>query len=236
MITQKMYGMLFAGLICVGSAFGDVSGSPLKNYGNQDTCNGCMFPIIQFSAQNVGLNVASFSIYAGADVANANGDYWVTPLLLEQSSNSTSNFSIIGIGASDTNFNASEQNSDIPFSLVAGTAKVQDTNTFFGYIDGLIKPAQGGGYTVTPNPGTISTTYPGNGGPVQYFIGAPINSLAINDAFTATAFTSPSVDQTSRTYALQVTTPEPDFYSVMGLGLSGLAALALIETRKRRRA
>jgi PEP-CTERM motif-containing protein len=193
------------GLILSSSAWADISGSPLIDYGNVDTCPGCVFPIIQFTAHNAGQTVLSFSLF-DENAPNAN---LLTPLLFEQSTPGT--FTIIGIGQQESGFTHG-QNLNIPFVLTSGTDVVQNANTFFGYVDGNVKGAT--------NAGTVSTTFPGNGGPVQYFhanyplaVGGPPVTF---DSFVG-------VGQVSRTYALDVTTtPEPGFYGFLTLGLGAL--------------
>jgi hypothetical protein len=231
MIARRLYLIVFAVLISVGSAFGDITGSLLKDYGNLDTCNGCLFPTVQFGAQTIGQTVQSYALYAGTSTLPDTSGNWLTPIVFEQDTINASHFDVIGIGASANGFGLG-LHSDVPFVLVAGTAQVQDANTFFGYLDGKLTPAGGGSFTVSKNEGTISTTYPGNSGPSAYFIGA-VDSLAVNDTLTATTFVA--VGQSSRTYALQVTTPEPTFFSLVGLELSGLAALAFVARRQRNR-
>src|ERR1035438_4705270 len=127
--SSRICAILFSGLICVGSALADVSGSPLVNYGNLDSCTGCLFPTIQFGAQDAGLNVLSYSFYDGQTSVST----YLTPILFEESGGNV--FTVIGIGASATGFTPDAINNE-SFTLLAGSAKVLDTNTFFGYLDG----------------------------------------------------------------------------------------------------
>jgi hypothetical protein len=223
---SRICATVFSGLICVGGALADISGSPLQNYGNLDTCVGCLFPAIQFGVQDAGQTVLSYAFYDGQTLASTN---YITPILFEESSGNV--FTVIGIGASATGFTPNGINPE-QFTLLAGSATVEDTNTFFGYLDGRLTYAGGGIYTVTGNAGTISTTYPGNGGPSQYFIGE-VASLGVNTALTGNTFGSQG--QSSRTYALQVTTPEPSFYGLLGLELSGLVIVTVVSRRRKRR-
>jgi len=222
---SKICAIVFSGLICVGSALADVSGSPLQNYGNLDTCVGCLFPAIQFGVQDVGQTVFSYAFYDGQTSASGN---YLTPILFEESSGNL--FTVIGIGASATGFTPSAVN-DESFTLRAGSATVEDTNTFFGYLDGQLTSAGNGIFTVTGNAGTISTTYPGNGGPVQYFI-SEVAQLGVDTTLTGITFGSQG--QSSRTYALEVTTPEPGFYGLLGLELSGLVIVTVVSRRRKR--
>jgi hypothetical protein len=231
MTGSRLYVLGFAILICAASACADITGSPLQDYGNLDTCNGCLFPTIQFGVQTAGQTVQSYSLYAGSvGLGDTSGNY-LTPILFEQDTINPDEFSVLGIGASSTGFGLG-LHINIPFVLIAGSAQVQDGNTFFGYLDGQVVAAGGGLFTVTPNPGTISTTFPGNSGPSQYYIGS-VPALTVADTLTASTFASAGQD--SRTYALQVTTPEPTFYSLIGLELSGLAAFVFAATRRRNR-
>jgi hypothetical protein len=185
---------------------------------------------VQFGAQNAGQFVLSYSLYAGSKgLGDTSGNY-LTPILFEQSPSDVREFSVIGIGASATGFGLGTT-LDVPFVLIAGSAQVLDSKTFFGYLDGKVTPAGGGSFAISPNAGTISTTYPGNNGLSQYFIPS-VSSLTANDALTAITFGD--VGQSSRTYALQVTTPEPGFFPVLGLELSGLAILAIVAARQRK--
>jgi len=197
-------------------SFADVLGSPLQDYGALDECVGCLFPVIQFTAANAGQLVTSFSFYAGTGNSAYSSDNAkvtsndLTPILFEETSVGV--FQILGIGQTVLGFTDGAVNKE-PFVLASGSAKVQDANTFFGYVDGTA-----GG---TGNSGTVSMNYPDYTGPVLYFsqmtgalsAGEPIDMTPLAD-----------IGQGTRTYALQVTTPEPGFYGVFALCLTGLIA------------
>ena len=194
-------------------ALADVSGSPLVDYGNLDTCAGCVFPLIQFSGASAGQSVISYSFYAGtAGAASVTGNY-LTPVLFEEVSGPE--FTIRGIGATATGFLNDAINTE-PFVATSGSATVLDANTFFGYVDGNAA-------STVKNTGTVSMNYPKYVGPVLYF-SEPV-ALAVGQTVNMSSLAS--VSQGSRTYALQVTTPEPGFYSifaVLALALTGLFA------------
>ena len=221
----KICALALSGLIYIGSARADINGSPLVNYGSLDTCSGCLFPAIQFGVPETGLNVLSYSFFDGQTSAS---DNYLTPILFEESSGDL--FTVIGIGASATGFTPDAINSE-SFTLLAGSATVADANTFFGYLDGQLISDGHGNYTVVRNAGTISATYPGNDGPSQYYI-PPVSSLGVNTILSANTFGS--VGQASRTYAIQVTTPEPGVYSLLGLELSGLVIVTVVSRRRKR--
>jgi hypothetical protein len=223
MFSRGFCTILFCGLIFVGSAMANVYGPPVVNYGNLDTCAGCAFPLVQITA---GQTVASYSFYDGQSAASSN---YLTPLLFEETAPGT--FSMIGIGASSTGFTANAVNTET-FTLAGGTATA-GADTFFGYLDGQISGQTGTTFTFTGNAGTVSTTYPGNGGPDQYFLGnggSGPGSLTLGSSTAANSFVG--VGQATRTYALDVTTtPEPGFYGLMALGLSGLG---IVVSRRRK--
>ena len=199
--------------------FADVSGSPLLDYGTLDHCTGCIFPIIQFTAANAGQSVKSYSFFAGtANLAESSYDTsvtsnFLTPILFEETSGSL--FTILGIGAPSSGFVDLTINTR-PFVLSAGSATVLDASTFFGYVDGK---ASG-----SANTGTISMNYPSGTGPVKYFHDY-VGALTVGQSITMTSLAG--IGQGTRTYALQVTTPEPGFYGILAvfaLCLTGLFA------------
>ena len=213
MRLRKLLVVAGFGLISAVTAWADLTvGSPLQNYGNLDQCVGCVFPYIQFSAQDAGLKVSSYSFFDGLPQGSSGGGHILTPLLFEQTSPGT--FRIIGIGATFVDPFQDTINPNIPFwSTPQGTDIVQDGNTFFGYVDGDPSGAH-------LNSGTISMNYPAFTGPGVYFA-EPSGSLSVGESM---AFTSYAASQGPRTYALQVNlTPEPGFYVLLALGLGGLA-------------
>ena len=108
-----------------------------------------------------------------------------------------------------------------------GADRSRGKRRMIGYviqISGLIRP--------NVSPFGFSTTYPGNGGPSQYYIGE-VPSLGVVTPLTGVTFVS--VGQSSRTYALEVTTPEPGFYGLLGLQLSGLVIVTVVSRRRKRR-
>jgi hypothetical protein len=197
----------------------DISGSdPHAALPTLDTCVGCVFAYIDFTAGNAGQTVLSYQFYNGAGQGTTNN---LTPLLLEKTGLRT--FTILGIGTTATGFNAGYN--DVNFGLQSGSAVVVDANTFFGYVDGT---ASGLG-----NTGTIVSNYPTGPGATSYYTD-PVGALTVGQAYsTFNAFTDvPVPNQNNRTYSLQVTTtPEPGFY---GLLAAGLGALGFAVARRKR--
>jgi hypothetical protein len=201
-------------------SFADVvSGSPLQDYGNLDGCQGCLFPIIEFGAPTFGQTVTSYSFYDG-DGSTVSGNV-ITPILFEETS-SPGTFTIRGIGYQATGFTDNAINVE-PFVLASGQSTVLNGNTFFGFVDGSANGS-------TTNSGTVSMNYPAGTGPVNYFSDS-VGALAVGESVSFTSLEG--IGQGSRTYALDVTTttPEPGFYGLLALGLSGL--VTIVSRRKK---
>jgi len=192
-------------------SFADVSGSPLLDYGVLDGCAGCIFPVIQFSAADVGQTVISYSFYAGSAGYSSVAGHGLTPILFEETG--FQQFTIRGIGATDSGFQDNAVNTE-SFVLASGSATVLDGNTFFGYVDGT---AGGVG-----NTGTISMSM--GGGPVQFFSWS-IGSLSVGESIGMNSLTGYPYSQNTRTYALEVATPEPGFYGIFAIFMLGLTGL-----------
>jgi hypothetical protein len=161
----------------------------------------------------------SYSFYDGQSAASTNS---LTPLLFQETASGSGVFSVIGVGASSTGFTPAAVNTEA-FTLAGGTATA-GANTFVGYLDGQITGQAGSTFTFSGNAGTVSVTYPGDGGPDPYFFGNGISgpgALTLGSAMAANTFVG--FGQATRTYAFDVTTtPEPGFYGLLALGLGGL--------------
>ncbi len=219
-MTRSSIVLALAGLALATVAHAEVYGSnPTVNLGGLDTCPGCIFPYIDFPSGAAGQSVTSYSFYVGTPSGNdpVIGNE-ITPLLFEESG---SNFTIIGIGTTQT-ITAVDTTLTFPFGLVSGTATVVDGNTFFGYVDGNPSGAT--------NYGSISMNYPTGPGPGNNF-SFPTGPITISETLPFLTYTG--LGQNTRTYSLDVTTPEPGFYAVFGAFAAGLIGL-LVATRRRK--
>lgn len=182
-----------------------------------DTCAGCVFAYVNFTAASAGQTVTSYQFYNGAG-ANTSND--LTPLLLEMID--TREFKIIGIGQSSTGFVAGYNS--VNFVLASGTANISGANTWFGWAD---VDSLG-----NPNTGTIATSYPDGGGLVSYYH-APTTGLTLGQELSDFhAFSdSPVPDQKDRSYSLQVTTVPEGAESLCLVLMSG--ALFFLASRRK---
>ena len=197
----------------------DIYGSnPTVNLGILDGCNGCLFAYVPFPGTAAGQTVTSYQFYNAAGAGTTNS---LTPVMLEQVNSST--FDVLAISEASTGF-AGGYNS-LPFVLTGGSAKVVDSSTFFGYLDGYID----GSGNVHGNTGTIPSNYPTGPGQPGYFSGyfSPI-PLPLKVGVTIDTFwTYAEIPQSNRTYSLQVTTPEPSTYLILAMGLGSVLLVGL---------
>ncbi len=218
---RRNLGILVAvGLAFATAARADVYGSdPTVNLGTLDTCVGCMFAYVDFPGTAAGQVVTSYSFYAGTTGLD------ITPLLFENTGGT--DFKIIGIGT--TQVPSTLGTNTFAFGLTSGTATVQDSNTYFGWIDGNT--------TGTANTGTITSNYNAGGGGFGNYYASPPGTIAVNDPFTFNTFTI-TAGQNTRTYSVNVTTatattPEPGVYGIYGAFALGLIALVGITRRRK---
>lgn len=203
-------------LAAVGRA--DTLGSnPTVNLTEMDTCVGCSFVYIDFTAAEAGQQVTTYSFFAGAGT----GGHHITPLLFESTGVDT--FEVIGIGATETAITADAENT-FSFGLQSGTNTVAGANTWFGWVDG--------GPTGSYNAGTITLST--SGGPGQYFTSA--QSIALNSNIAYNTFAG--VDQDTRTYSLDVNTnsmsgvPEPSTAVLLVTMLLGVSFVLRSQARR----
>jgi len=213
-------------LILAFSVHADVLGSALiqRSYPGTDYCTGCLFAYAAVPGADVGQTLSSWAFYAAAnpsDPTNGNptgAGNMITPLLFQSAGGD--NLTVVGIGTTHARSGTPGVES-YSFGLISGTATLA-AGDYIGWRDGGTGAGQG-------NNGTISLDL--GGGPGLYYSPSSLSyggAVALGNTF---AFTNNST--TARSYSVEfTTTPEPGFYGILALGLSGLV---LAVTNRRRR-
>jgi hypothetical protein len=211
--------LFLCGLAFLANGYADVYGTPdsgLVQRTLTDFCTGCLLAYTEVPLSGTGQTLSSWSFYADQAPSFPNGDL-ITPVIYNSS------MKVIGIGTTDT-VATNGQLYNFAFGLTSGT-NVLAAGDWLGWRDGGV-PAG------TENNGHISLSFDGSQGIYYYSCNAgcqDYGTLNLGDPGGSFSFTGP------RTYSVNfTTTPEPAFYGLLALGLSGL--VTVVSRRKKAQA
>ena len=223
-LTRMRGSILFAGLAIAAPAFADIYGTPnsgLIARADSDYCTGCLFAYAQAPAAAAGESLLSWSFYSTDNHPSFDVGRLITPLLFDSS------FKVVGIGTTQT---ATLGLQSYSFGLVSGT-DIVSAGDWFGWRDGSTTVGNNGIISLdyTGGPGVnyytcSNSTYSSFGTPCYYPGNAPVT---VGDSYSFSNVLTPE-----RTYSVNFTVPEPDFYVVLGLALTVLV-LAMARRRTR---